>query len=445
MAGYGYDRVTTPELDRLAADGIEFRNSFAAAPWTLPSHASLFTGLYPVSHAATQENLFLDDSLVTMAEIMRDGGYRTFGATNNAVIAGNSNFDQGFETYLQMSQRGRKVQKPKLGAHPTNLAALEFLDSVEEHERFFVFLNFIEAHSPYKPRREMAERFLEPEWSRRLMKWAASQGWDRHYMEGNTLSEEENEVLRSLYDAELAGLSRTIQELIDVIEERGLGPETVVVVTSDHGENIGDHGHMGHVFDLHDTLLRVPLFFYGGGLPRGVKRSDPATSVDLFHTILALAGFGEKAEAGQGRDLLAGDADEVEDLALMAEYYYPLQVLSVLDQRGRGYKTRFERLSPYLRRMRSVRIGDWKLIWGTDGHHSLYNLAEDPGESVDLSAQNPSRVRELEGVLLHRLRRLTGRDLEAVAKPYTGPTQPRGFENLDEETREQLKALGYLD
>jgi len=443
LAGYGYERVTTPELDSLAKRGMVFENSYSAAPWTLPSHASLFTGLYPISHGATQEHLHLDDSMVTLAERLKDGGYRTFGATNNAVISAKSNFHQGFQTYLQMPQTGREVKRPAEGQHPTNLVAQAFLDSLGGSERFFVFLNYIEAHSPYRPRRELAEPFLDQEWDRKTVSWAARQGWDHFYMDTEPLTEQQLGVLRGLYDGELAGLSRTIAELMQALASRDLLEETVIVITSDHGENIGDHGHMGHVFDLHDGLLRVPLMMLGGGLPEGVRRSDPTCSVDLYETILALAGL--RAPNSQGRDLLADGAEKVGPLDLIAEYSYPAQVMSVLMDRGRGYENQFDRLEPYLRRMRSIRREGWKLIWGSDGNHALFNVAEDPGETTNLVEQEPERLRDLERRLLDRLGELTGSPLDVIATPFSETAPVRGFEDYDEETRKQLKALGYSD
>ena len=154
---------------------------------------------------------------------------------------------------------------------------------------------------------------------------------------------------------------------------------------------------------------------------------------------------------GRGRSLLAtepGISEADRSRALIAEYHYPEQALAVLENRGRGYEERFHRLQPYLRRMRSIRLDGWKLIWGSDGEHALYHVAVDPDEEDDLAEREPERLRELEALLLSSLSDEVGRALETIAEPYSAKGSPMGFEdveNIDEETLEQLKALGYAN
>ncbi len=438
LASYGHDTVTTAELDALADRGLRFQNSYAVAPWTLPTHASMFTGLHPIRHGATQERLFLSRSFATLAEILEDAGYHTFAAVNNAVVSKSRQLDQGFSTFLAMRRRDAFETYRGRGRHPTNAAVAELLEGLEEGERAFVFLNYIEAHYPYDPPAALARPHLEPEW---LYEDAVQvdQRWDRHYTGESDHDERDWKALRGLYRGELAALSATIGDLVRVLEESGVLDESLVIVTSDHGENLGEHDHLAHVFSMHDTLLHVPLFIFGKGIPAGVERMDPVSSADLYYTILSAAGCTSRVEVPQGRDLLAPGAEQVA-VPLVAEYAYPRQLLDGLGNRGRDAEG--EAFAPFLRRMRSIRDGDWKLVVSSDGLRRLYDIGSDPREEHDLSELEPERVVELEELLRGRLEMFAGRRLDTVVEHPDQPLGPLGFRQTDPEA-DELRRIGY--
>ncbi|MGH7823439.1 MAG: sulfatase [Candidatus Binatia bacterium] len=443
MASYGYGRVTTPNLDRLTRRGLFFRSSHSVAPWTLPSHASMFTGLYPIAHGATQEHLRLDRRFVTAAELLKDRGYRTFAAVNNGVIYSPSGLAQGFSTYLEMLRRDEARTYRGRGRHPTNAAVEEFLDSLDEDDRFFIFLNYIEPHAPYEPPRATAERFLRNGWTWEHARKVPHEWW-RYYTGEIAPSPAEITVLNDLYDAELADLDETVDDLVEMFERRGLLDDTLVILTADHGENIGDHGHFDHVFTVYESVLRVPLILIGAGVRGGVERTDPATSADVFHTIVSAAGLRSEQRRAHGRDLRAEPVPPWTDAAVIAEYYYPLQVLSVVAEKCDDCMDRVGRLASYLRRLRSIESGGRKLIWASDGRHALYHLSDDPGERNDLAASEPGRVAELERRLFDRLSALKGERVEPGSEALPGPEDTKGFQGIDAETLEQLKGLGYV-
>jgi arylsulfatase A-like enzyme len=440
MASYGYHRVTTPEIDRLAARGLHFRRSFSVAPWTLPAHASMFTGLHPLQHGATQEHLRLDPRFRTIAEILRDEGYRTFAVVNNPVLNSASELDRGFAEYLPMWRRLVQASFTAEGTHPTNRAVAEFLDDVSGGEPFFVFLNYIEAHGPYDPPPEFRRRFLSGAASE-ARALGLDQSWQRFYAGTNPLSAADFALLRDLYDGELAQLSQTISRLVDGLERRGLLADTLVILTSDHGENIGDHGHLDHVFNVYDSVLRTPLIVLDGERRRGEAVEAVATSVDLFETMLGAAASKYECEGCRGRDLLDAGGDGRAPEAWIAEYYYPRQVLSVIGQDWDAWTG--GRLRPYLRRIRSLQTSEWKLIWGSDGRNELYDIARDPGERVDLADREPERVRAMVDALEAKLRDLSGGEFSFRKETIRGGAD--GFEGVDDETREQLRALGYVE
>lgn len=443
MADYGYDRVTTPELDRLAKTGLIFRNSFAAAPWTLPSHASIFTGLYPIVHGLTQENLKLGKEFPTLAELLRDNGYRTFAAVNNGAMNKTTRLQRGFSTYHEMHLSKVRLRFKEKGRHPTNLAVERFLDSIEADEPYFIFLNYMEAHGPYQPPDKYARKFLREGWTPRSAAKVENAPF-RYYTGVREYSAEEQAVLSDLYDAELAGLSATIGNLVDQLDRRGELDRTLVIITSDHGQNHGEHGHFSHTFCLYDSLLRVPLIVLGGGLQGGVTRDDPVVGTDLFYMILSAAGI--KAPPGRhGRDFLAPGAERATSSETLAEFYYPQLTLKMMVRSNSKYEDAdYARVSPYLRRLRSINTGEWKLIWGSDGRHELYHVSEDPLEERDLADEEPKRVEALTQKLLLRFQDLSGKDLDWITDHPDERLAPSGFENVSDETRKELKALGYL-
>jgi arylsulfatase A-like enzyme len=431
LASGGYARDTMPELEALAGRGVRFPNAFSAAPWTVPSHASMFSGLAPIAHGATQEHTKLSDGVPTLAEILRNEGFRTFAAAGNTVVGPYSQLDQGFAQFLPTWRRD-VVAATRGPAHPNNTAFERFLASVPRGERFFAFVNYIDAHSPYAPPPPHDRSYGT------FPRRPVDPSWQHYYTGRSALGSLDFQELADLYDGELEQLSRDLAALIAELERSGRLSDTLVIVTADHGENLGDHEHLDHVFDLHDSLLHVPLFVLGGGTPGGVVDPRLATSVDVFATTLAAAGVEWARFRTEGRDLLAPAAPRAE---LTHEYYFPNQALSAIapEDLARAHG----RLAPFLRRLRALRGEDgWKLIWGSNGRHELYDLAADPDERVDRAAGEPERVAQMTRRLEARLAEQAGRPFRFADEP--APLESAGFEGLDEETRKNLESLGYV-
>lgn len=355
---YGYDRDTTPHLDRLAADGVLCRNAYTVSPWTLPSHASLFTGKYPSEHGANAETKQLDDTYPVLAELLSGEGYRTVGVSNNLWLSPAFGTTRGFDRFELMWQyfdtediatplAGHDVTSTLrvignvLGGNPMKRAVNLFygylyrnstrraektndrvLDAVGDGEEpFFLFANYMEPHLPYRPPQEVAEEFLPDDVSYSAAMDIPQEPWD--YVFGDEGMDDRLDVLEDLYDAAVAYLDRQIGELVERVQAASDRP-TVFIILSDHGENIGDHSMMSHQFSLENTVLRVPLIVYGEGIDPG-EVAEQVDLIDVHATVCDLADAPSAERPG-----ILGEREEQD---CYAQYLEPSPPLEVLERR----------------------------------------------------------------------------------------------------------------
>ncbi len=396
LSSYGSDRVETPHMDRLAAEGVRFANASSTVPFTLPAHSSIMTGLYPPSHGV-RENVgyVLGAEQVTLAERFRDAGYRTGGFVSAFVLDARWGIGRGFDTYVDDfdldSMAGANLGSVQRPGPETIAHALEWLDGTvasddgvagDAHEPppFFLWLHLFDPHDPYEP--------PEPYRS-------------------------EYEVRP--YDGEVAYTDSLIGDFRVELEQRGLFDEAVVVLTADHGEGLGDHGESYHGFFVYDSTVHVPLIVrLPGGVEGGRVVTDAVSHVDIAPSLgelLDLPGTG----AEQGRSLLPsmqGLAEPDPGRGVYAESFY------ALDHYG---------WAP----LRSLRTADHKYIETPDPE--LYALLEDPGELTNVLLERRDVSRELRTAVLELATELDRAAPEATAEP-----------DLDEDALAQLRALGYL-
>ncbi len=327
---YGYHRPTTPTLDRLAQTAMVFEQAHSPGMWTLPSHASMFTGLPPESTGADERWLWLDTPYLTMAEHFQAQGYNTFSLAANTLLSTDTNLTQGFHVPMntfkgKMATPAQKATQAKIlptdrsqelspkwtpPAHgATNaewaraaykdagpLIAKTFLRWTKQRKRpdtpFFAYLNLMEAHTPRIPSRASRDRVLadDPELVELGLATDAGHINLHFYNFGkHDYTERELEAITGVYDASLGDLDAALAELWKGLEDEGLLDNTIVVLTSDHGENLGDHHLFNHRFTLAESLTHVPLVVWAPGLPSGRLRA-PVTTMDLFPTLCAWAG-----------------------------------------------------------------------------------------------------------------------------------------------------------
>ena len=453
LSCYGYPRNTTPHLDRFAEEGIVFEQATAAAPWTLPSHASLFTGLLPSQHRADWTHQRLDDRLVTLAELLREHGYQTAGFSNNGWIGRALNFDQGFDYFVETWEGNQLVSRLALvgiarklermlrraagpsersdraNAARTNREIRRWLDTARDAQRpFFLFVNYLEPHFPYEPPEPYRSRFVQPAHQRVARKLNPS-AFTR-LAPPVQFDATVQATLTDLYDGEIAYLDMRVGELLEGLTARQLLDQTVVIVTSDHGENLGDHAIFEHQFCVYETLVHVPLILrYPRRFPAGIRVAEPVSLVDVMPTLVKLLGLEAQTveAASPGRSWVGSGLAVPPDRTILAEYAPPLPRLKDYRRRNQALDERY-----FTRRLKSLKHGHFKFIWASDGRHELYDVSQDPGESQNLTQTLPDTAREREAEL-HQL-------LAAVQPVGT----PEDVQPLDEATRQQLRALGYL-
>jgi len=395
-------RAATPAFDRLSARADRYAEGLAAAPWTLPSHASMFTGLHPTEHGAVSFDVeLLEDNAhplhqdhVTLAETLRSAGYRTAGFVANTVyLTPRHGLDQGFDTWEVRRQRGDGVTRD----------ALAWIDGqVGGEAPLFVFLNYMDAHRPYNARGAADGRqsvALLDELIERVM--VRGEG------ETEAVAKLRAELV-ACYDEALVNLDAALGALFDGLEHRGLLADALVIVTSDHGEAFGEHGLVEHSKDVRECLLRVPFVVKNPRQRVGRDVALCASSVDVAGLVAEATHIGRARYAR-----LPGKH------AMLAENRY----------------SRPQDLVRYGARFRAVRRalyeGDLKLIVDSRGAVELYDLAADPGELTDLAGTRAPDA----------LRMAAALEAELARAPWPGPFLKPGA--LDEAQRRELRALGY--
>ncbi len=417
LSTYGYPRETTPNLSALAASGARYDDVLSPAAWTVPSHATLMTGVAPAVHGAHHEHPVLDPGHATLAERFRDAGYRTAGFSANPFVGRPAKLDRGFDTFRRIDD----------GGHAVSAAALDFVRA--SPEPWFVFLNYMEAHMPYNGLPEEVRLRFMPGTPEALKLSPLQAQTDAHlYACGEKAPPPELlSTLVDLYDAALAHLDAIVGELLD-----GLGPwaeRTVVVVVSDHGELLGEHGRVEHQWTLLEPLLRVPLIVRAPGrIEAGTIDDTPIDLADVHDLVLELAGVerGESEGEGEGDGRGKNRGEGAARRERLAEYHRPLRLLKGVGELDPKCAARLDR------RLVTVQQGRWKLEWASDAGPRLYDLDADPGETTDVASEHPARVEQL--VELALVRR------EIAESRGAGAPVPE----LEAEERARLRALGYL-
>ncbi len=425
LSCYGNPRPLTPNLDRLAAEGARFSRAFATDFWTLPSHATLLTGHYPSVAGATSESLHLPAPATTLAERLGAAGWRTAGIVRNAWLTSERGFDQGFDHYVESwrADDGRSEAEGEAAALEEGLAWLAGGAS----EPSFLVLNLNQAHMPYTPSAAARERWLRSRVSaeRRDRLESIEGGWG-HLAGALELDEEDLATMRDLYQGEVWMLDELVGRLVAGLEALDRQRPTLLVVTSDHGENIGDHGLIDHVWSMYDSTVRVPLIVrFPGRVAAGTEVDRLVSLVDLVPTVLDACGL-PGGDTLPGHSLLA-QAPSPERTEVFAENGRPVSGIRLLERWFPSFDT-----ARVDHPMRMLRSSDHKLIWKVGRSAELYDLRRDPGETTDISAAEP----ELRARLLGELRAwAAGLDASAASE----------LRSSDTESLERLRALGYVE
>ena len=399
---YGYGRPTSPSLERWARQGVVFDRAISASSWTLPSHASLFTGLLPHQHGA---NWFtpLDTSRWTLAEVLRAYGYETAGFAANAyVLEAGWGMAQGFQRYEDASQSighnlgvtfaGDRLLQPvysslvrpdrmdRVDAAEMNRDVSSWFERRASGKPYFLFINYIDAHGPYLAPPPYDSRFgrVSQELVRRV-----------HPMVdvGTTsvpLSTQERESLTNAYDNCISYVDHELDELLRFLSSQPEWNNTVVVITSDHGEAFGEHGYYGHGEDLHMETLHVPLVMLGPGIPEGLRVTRVVGTRKVFSTVLDLAlGLGEPFHSHSLRRAWDPDPTPGVDAGV---------AVSEFVSRWEGRPASI-----------SLTTSEWQYIQDTKGRKELYRWAAPADSQVNLAGSFPEQAKAMQAFLRDRM------------------------------------------
>lgn len=393
LSVYGNPRPVTPRLDELASRSRRYTRARSAAVWTLPSHTSMFTGLHPRQHGVNVEHRFLEPNIPTLAETLQQVGYQTAAFSTNAWVGPHFGLDRGFEHFSALwriipsmgaapfprwekALRKRVLERYDKGARKLNKQVRRWWKEERDLDRpYFLFGLYLDAHLPYQPPRDYAERLLQGE-ALRNARSANQDAWA--YMAGEVaMTSQDFEGLRSLYDAEIAYVDEQLGQLLDYLDSVGGLENTVIIITSDHGENIGDHQLMDHQYCVYDSLAHVPLLIHHPDhFPPG-EDSTLAQHTDLFPTLLDLAGSPDLFPL-PGHSLLGA--------------YHTSDQWSPVTQYTATHRHRFARRHPdfdpascgYDRTFDAIVQNDYKLIRSNEGELQLFNLLDDPDEMTSV-------------------------------------------------------------
>lgn len=436
LSCYGYGRPTTPHIDRVAEGGIRYERAYTASCWTLPSHASLFTGLYPSRHRTDFDTKALTEGIETWASFLSREGYATASFSCNAFVSRHTDLARGFDvaadveglvgggpSFLGRALRAahrtarRTFQKDR-GARRAWRQARRWLSETGDRP-FFLFMNFMDCHLPYRLESDQLLHFVEPARRAEVARipmdpFGAMAG--RHVYEPQDI-----EDLKAMYDGALRYLDGMVGALDAHLAALGRREDTLLIITSDHGESFGEHGLFDHQYGLYEPLVRVPLVVRGPDLDSGLTEEGLAQLVDLFPSVARRLGREGPVGDPSASDTLFSGPDR--DFAA-SEYLVPN--VAAIQRRFPGTDTsRFESA------IRSIRDERYKCILRRDGRTELYDLETDPDELHNLYEREPDRAAGMISLLEDRL------------GPWPSDLSAGGEGGLDP-LRERLEQLGYL-
>lgn len=454
---YGCERPTTPFLDEWAKQARVFDDCVAAGPTTISSHASMFTGRFPTEHGADETQQYLNTRYPTIAELLARQGYQTYMYSANPRVSRTTNLARGFTVeehpwdpkygpravqIIAEKVYGRdrtsdltdKLRAAKLtpwdikaSGELAQEALGAWLARCSRKRPYFAFLNYMEAHRPYIPREAYRRRMMTPDEVSRS--YGVDRSWERTwaYTFGLTeLSDDELALTSATYDATIAELDDLLKSLIEMLRAGGYLENTVVIVTADHGEQLGEHHMLDHQYSVYGTLVHVPLIIHDPARFTPGREERPVVNVDLFPTVLALAGVAPPEDGGHGVNLLSPGKDRPQ----LAEYpsAFPAPIAYV-----RARHPDWD-ASPWQRSLRAFIDGRLKLIVGSDGRRELYDLRTDPLETKDLAEPRADDADRLVAAM------------DALAGSLS-PTGTSGTERpaMTDDDRKLLEMLGYVE
>jgi choline-sulfatase len=407
-------RVKTPTIDQFASDGVVFELAQAPENWTKPSVASILTGLHPQTHQQKTGDAALPSSAVLLSEHLQDQGFATGGFIANGYVSDRFGFDQGWDDYTNYIREAKSTEAKDVFEEAGSW--------IEAHKdgRFFAYIQTIDPHVPYDPPGKYLQMYDPSEYG----------GQVRPRMTGDLLEKakrnppkvvldaSDKRRLQALHDGEITKHDHFFGAFLERLSELGLAEDTLVVVTSDHGEEFNDHGSWGHGHSVYQELLHVPLMFrLPGRLPGGTKVGDAVSTLDVSATVTDLLGVPAMVH-NEGQPLVGlmfGEAPTGPSVAF----------------------------SDFQDDRRVITTGRWKLILRGNLTSTMFDLVADPMEKTELDASAFPIGRRYSRMLLGQFLGATDRGDWLSAEQKGGTQLQREDAEMDDTIRDQLRALGY--
>lgn len=465
---------TSPGLEQIADESLIFTDAISQAGWTLPSHASMFTGLYPSQHGASEAHPFLVPQLQTLPKLLQECGVSTGCFSANPWLSSYTNLTNGFSEAsnftdhimgaipslsaieMPIGRIWRAIQEhPKIyhsildkAEHLQSLTGFGLTDHrssqsssytprvLQAAKDFiykdagdrFLFLNFMDAHLPYRPPQKYWQMFDGGE------AYPSDVCMSSHEFNSGIqdISPEEWKSIVGLYDASIRYLDDELQEFFDWLKRERLWNKCNIIITSDHGEMLGEYGLMGHEFGLYEHLINVPLMIKSDEISGGVT-GELVELRELFHTILDLHGAAYK-ELTEGRSLLNLEQSEPIRYSI-AERHRPVRTLRIMEKMSKEYNTDLPNDPRYDTILRSIRNKRYKLVDSENTGVSVFDISE--GETEIRPTQ--SRAAQFEKLK---------KELRNYTSSIDGPDTDQSITKLDDmgdEMKNRLRDLGYLE
>jgi len=449
LSCYGYERETTPFLDSICDELVRFENVITPAHWTLPSHASIFTGLYPGEHGMWKEYHYLSTEIPTLAEIFAKFGYHTVCFSNNIFVGKKTGLHRGFQDMFEEDNfrdisvykrhilvrlvaktfRTLKLASDEWGRIYSCKRAVDsvirWLDKIwQPSSPFFMFINFLDAHWPLYPPKSFREKFNALECVRTVE--------PQHKVEAlaHEIHPEQVKQWLALYDASIAHLDSQLERLYTYLQGKGILDDTIIVILSDHGDYYGEHGLFGHSIGLYDPLIRVPMLIrYPELFPPGTVFKPQVQTMDIFPTLLEACRINLK-HLCRRRSLIQQMRWRLKEDEYAFAECYGVSSEKVIEN-ILNYNPNYD-LSRLSQSCKCVRTLKYKYIWSSSGNCEFYDLQNDPEETKNLIHKDIPWKKHLKHVLEEWTRNLT-----LHAPPIKG-------EEDNELVKQRLAELGYI-
>lgn len=438
---YGGPRRLTPGLDQLARESAVYDDAYSPAAWTLPAHASLITGMYPRSHGCRADvHHWIDDELITLPEMLQRSGYQTAAICSNAVLDG-ANFEQGFN-YFRCVDDPLGIEHMRItgllqllgapdgwidkGSVRTTCELVNWLDHHWDRDRpFFLFLNLLEPHQPYLAPLRHRAAVIDNGADLGAASWLGAERYESTEWDIRRVGPgRDAELARMMYEAEVRYQDEALSDMIAALSSRINLDDTLLIITADHGESLGENGRWGHLFIVNDAVLRVPLLIrFPPRFAAGSRFGGFCQLTDIMPTIFDVLDEPCPVDSLPGRSLSPESFHG-------AEYAYCEWTPGAMVRRVAPRAFRKTQLS----NLRVLRDSRFKLVWSSGGDHQLFDLKSDPTETKNLYRINMDIARSME-VAIEKFRD----SLPQYTIRDSAPSTP-----LDDRHRQRLKHLGYI-